>query len=214
MKLAVLSLLALAASAEPRLFFSKSFPGSTPAYMEIRLARDGAIEYREAPDEADPILFRLKPAEADTVFALSDKLGHFDHELESGLKVARMGEKTLRWEDGAERREVKFNYSLDVDAQTIQDWFERMCESAWFNIQLERTVKYDRIGVNQILLKLEAAWDKKRLVGADQYLKMLDRVARQEAFVNMARERAAKLAEAIRNPPPPQPEAEKTGSKQ
>lgn len=50
MKLAVLSLLALAASAEPRLFFSKSFPGSTPPYMEIRLARDGAIEYREAPD--------------------------------------------------------------------------------------------------------------------------------------------------------------------
>jgi len=185
----------------PRLFYSKSFPGSKPAYTEIRLERDGKAEYREAPNEDDPITFQLTPAETETVFLLSDKLDHFGRDLESGLNVARMGEKMLRWEKGAEKHEVKFNYTLDPDGALIHDWFERMCESAYYYIDLERAAKFDKLGVNQAILKLEAAWDKHRLVAVQQYLKLLDRVAKNEAYLNMARERAAKLAEVFRNPP-------------
>ncbi len=191
----------------PRLFYSRTFPGSKPAYMEIRLLRDGTAEYREGPQEDDPIVFRLSPAETDTVFALSDKLDHFGRELESGLKVARMGEKLMRWEKGAEKHEVKFNYTLDADGNALYDWFEKMCESALLYIDLERTAKYDTLGVNQAILRLEAAWDRRRLVGKEQYLKLLDRVANNERYINMARERAGKLAAAFRNPIP---EPEKT----
>ena len=199
--------LALAQDA-PRLFYSKTFPGSKPAYQEIRLDRDGNVEYREGPTEDNPIVFKLTPEETDTVFGLSDKLAHFDKELESGLKVARMGDKVMRWEKGMEKHEVKFNYSMDVDAQTLHDWFERMCESAQYNIDLERAARYDKLGVNQAILKLEAAWDRKRLVGLDQYLKMLDRVSNNETYLNMARERAQKLAALFRNPPPTKNAAE------
>jgi len=206
-----LPLLALADDA-PRLFYSKSFPGSKPAYMEIRLDRDGKAEYREAPNEEDPIVFKLPAGDAETVFNLSDKLDHFSRQIESGLKVARMGDKTLRWEKGAEKHEAKFNYTLDPDAQVIYDWFERMCESALLYIDLERSAKYDKLGVNQSLLRLESAWDKKRLVAIDQYLKLLDRVAANESYMNMARDRAAKLAMIFRDPPPP-PAADKTADK-
>ena len=48
---------------------------------------------------------RLKPAEVDAMFALSDKADHLKRELESGLKVARMGDKVMRWERGAAVRE-------------------------------------------------------------------------------------------------------------
>ncbi|MBI5085275.1 MAG: hypothetical protein HZB13_11840 [Acidobacteria bacterium] len=181
-----------------RLFFSRSFPGSKPAYMEIRLTRDGKTQYREAPDEADPILFKLSAEETETVFTLADKLDHFKRNLESGLKVARMGDKTFGWESGAEKHQTTFNYSLDTDAQALHDWFERMCESAYYYIELERAAKYDKLGVNAAILRLEAAWDRKRLVGLDQYLPLLDRVARNESYLNMARERAQKLAEAFR----------------
>ncbi len=210
--LLLLPLLAHAAE-PPKIFYSKNFPGSKPAYMEIRLDRDGKAEYREAPNEEDPIVFKLQPTDVDTVFALSDKLDHFNKQLESGLKVARMGDKVLRWESGAEKHETKFNYTLDPDGQNIYDWFERMCESAYLYIELERTVKYDRLGVNQALLKLEAAWDKKRLVGAEQYLKLLDRVSASEAYMNMARDRAAKLAMLFRDPTPPPPPADKSAEK-
>jgi hypothetical protein len=189
----LLPLFASSAADGPRLFYSKTFPGSKPSYMEIRLDRNGRAEYREAPDEEFPIVFQLRPQEARVVWELSEKLDHFRKPLESGLKVARMGDKLLRWEQGQERFEAKFNHTLDPDAQLIHDWFERMCESAILQADLERAVKYDRLGVNQAILRIEAAWDRKRLVGVDQYVPLLKRVAANSVYLNMARERASKL---------------------
>jgi hypothetical protein len=109
-----------------------------------------------------------------------------------------MGAKTFRWENGAERNEVKFNYSQEPSAQALLDWFERMAESAQREIDLERTVKYDKLGVVRSLLLLQAAMDKKRIVGAEQYLPFLDRIIKNESYMHTAQERAAEIVEAIR----------------
>lgn len=188
---------------QPRLVLKKEFPGSKPAYMEIRLERDGKAQYLEAPDEEDPIKFTLPANVTETVFLLSDKLEHFARPLESGLKVARVGDKTFTWIRGEERHEVKFNYTLDPDGQALLDWFERMCESAYYKTELERAVRFDRLGVNHALLKLEAAWDRKRLVAVDQYIPLLQRVIKNESYLNMARERAQKLVDLFTAAPAP-----------
>jgi hypothetical protein len=188
--------------------YSKKFPGSRPEFVEIRVWRDGKAEYREAPDEEDPLKFKLTPEEMGAILQLAEKLEWFARPLESGLKVARMGDKTFRWLEG-EKHEQTFNFSLEPDAQALQDWFERMNESAIYFIELERAAKYDRLGVNRALLKLEAAWDRKRIVGLERYLPLLDRVAKSESYMNMARERAAKLAEMFRAGPPPPAESTK-----
>lgn len=198
---ALLPLLALAQDA-PRLFYSKTFPNSRPAYCEVRVERDGKALYREDPADDNPVAFSLSPEETEAVFQLADKLEHFKKPLESGLKVARMGDKLFRWEKAAEKYETKFNYTQDLDGQQMLDWFERMAESGNHFIYLERTVKYDKLGVNQALLNLEASWDRKRLVGVSQYLPLLDRIVKNESYLQMARHRAAKLAEIFRNPPP------------
>ena len=204
MKYALLVLLAapLLAADGPRLFYSKSFPNSIPAYVEIALDKSGAVEYREAPGEDNPVRFHLKDSEVEEVYSLADKLGHFNHPVEAPVKVAFMGTKTFRWENGPEKSEVKFNYSQDPSAQALLDWFERMAESAQRNIQLERAVKYDKLGVVKALIDLQVAQDKKRLVGAEQYLPMLDRVMKNESFMHTAQERAAEIADAIRTPKP------------
>jgi hypothetical protein len=202
-------LLALAAAplwaGDARLFYSKSFPGSAPAYVAITLERSGAGEYRESPDE-EPLRFQLKRNEIDEVYALAEKVDRFTRKLESGLKVANMGMKTFRWEEGATRNEVKFNYSTDPGAHALADWFERIAESEQQLINLERAAKYDKLGVNQALLLLQAGMERKRLVSMEQYLPMLDRIANNETYLNMARERARGLAQFIRTPPAP-PEA-------
>jgi hypothetical protein len=186
----------------PRLFYSRSFPGSVPAYFEVKLEQNGDAEYREAPDEDNPLKFHLTEAEAHEVFGLAEKLDYFKHPLESPVKVAFMGAKTFRYENGEGKSEVKFNYSEDPQARELVDWFERMGESAEHRIELERTAKYDRLGVLKSLLLLESAMDRKRLVGMDQYLPMLDRIAKNESYMHTARARAAEIAEAIRNPKP------------
>jgi hypothetical protein len=204
MKCAVLFLLAapLFAAGFPRLFYSKSFPGSVPPYADITLDKTGAVEYREAPGEDNPVTFHLKDAETEEIFSLAEKLGHFNHPLEAPVKVAFMGAKTFRWENGSEKAEVKFNYSQDPSAQALLDWFERMAESAQREIELERTVKYDKLGVVNALLQLQILQDKKRVVGEEQYLPLLDRIIKNESFMHTARERAAQIAEAIRVPKP------------
>lgn len=185
-----------------RLFYSRSFPGSTPAYLDVSVESNGDALYREAVDDELPLKFHLSPAETKEVFDLADKLDHFKHALESPLKVAFMGAKVFRYENGAEKSEVKFNYSEDLTARALQDWFERMVESAEHRENLERAAKYDHLGVVQAINLVASAYERKRLVAVDQFLPILDRVAKNETYMHAARALAAEIAEAIRKPLP------------
>ena len=196
----ILAAAALAAAGEPRLVLSKRFPRSVPEFAELRITPDGQVEYREKPDE-DPLLLRLTTAEAQSVFETAKHCDNFSRPLESGLKVAFMGDKLFRWEDGDEHHEVHFNFTQDLNGQAMLDWYERIVESIGLRLDLERAARYDPLGVNQAVLQLEAAYDNKRLVAKEQYLPMLDRVAKNERYMRMARERAARLADAIRGVP-------------
>jgi hypothetical protein len=181
----------------PRVSYTKIFPGSDPAYMAIVVDQNGAVTYREAKDE-EPETFKLEAEPLQAIFDLAEKLGHFKRPLESGLKVAKTGDKTFRWENGAESGEAKFNYSLDENAKLLQDWFERISESERALMNLRRAIRFDKLGVNDAVLRVDTAWSQKRLLGHAQFLPLLDRVAKNEGFVNIARDRAARLSDTLR----------------
>jgi hypothetical protein len=188
----------VAPGSHPRIIFSKSFPGSTPPFIQISVEKNGAAEYREDPKDDAPLKFQLNDSESGAIFALADKLDHFSRPLESGLKVANMGTKTLRFEGEGQPHETKFNYSEDLDAKALADWFERIAESERAYIDLERAVRFDKLGVQDAILRIEILRDQKRLMAEKQFLPMLDRVANNESYMRMARSRAAALAENIR----------------
>ena len=190
---------AVLCAAGERVTYSKSFPGSVPAFVSITLDLSGDAVYKEAEDDEAPAKLKLEPEEAAAIFDLARKLDRFQKPLESNLKVANMGLKTLRWEEGAAKWEQKFNYSLDEDARALVGWFDKITDTEQLFFQLERSVKYDKLGVNKAILQLNAAWDRKGLVAVDQFLPLLDRVAKNESFLNMARDRAAALAATFRN---------------
>ena len=199
---AVLLLVSCAvASGEPRLFYSKYFKGSVPEFVAIQVERSGKTTYQEAKDDDNPLRIQLAAEDAQQIFSLAEKLDRFQRPVESGLKVANMGLKTLRFEDGTEKHEIQFNYSQDADAQALLDWFERITETEQHFINLDRTAHYDKLGVNDVLLQLQITWDRKRVVAPEQFLPLLDRIAKNESYLHLARERAAGLAEAIRKPP-------------
>jgi hypothetical protein len=201
MKLFGLSLICcIAATAAdlPRITYSKSFPGSAPAYVEIGVSKNGAGEYKEDPKDERPMQFRLKDEDTQAIFALCEKLDHFARPLESGLKVAFMGAKTFRFEGDGPAHEAKFNYSEDPEARALLDWFERIAETERSLIILETAVRFDKLGVQDAILRIEVLRDQKRIVAEDQFLPLLDRVAKNESFLHMARSRAAALTESIR----------------
>ncbi len=192
----------LGTAADPTITFSKSFPGSEPAYIEITVEKNGTAEYKDDPRDENPLKFQLTADETSAIFSLGDRLGHFTHPVESGLKVANMGVKTFRYDpgDGASH-EVKFNYSEDPEAKTLLDWFERISETERALIELERAVRFDKLGVQDAILRIEVTRDQRRLVAERQFLPMLDRIIKNESYIHMARERAAALAESIRATP-------------
>jgi hypothetical protein len=194
---------ALFAQDSQRFFFSKSFPNSMPAYMQVTVEKNGEVEYKEAPDDELPLKYKLTDAETAEVYALIEKLDHFKHPVESGLKVAFMGTKTFRLEKGAEKSEVQFNYSEDPNAKALWDWCERLTESAQHRIALDRAAKYDHLGVLKALNLLGSAVERKRVVGLEQYLPTLDRIIKNETYMHTARARASEIAEYIRAGAPP-----------
>jgi hypothetical protein len=202
MRLPVLLVLAaaLATAAEPRIVYSKYFKGSSPELAVITLEKSGHATYKEAQDDERPLQFQLSGADAAQIFDLAAKLDRFSHPLESPAKVANMGMKTFRYEDGPAVTEVKFNYTEDFNGRLLGDCFERIAETEQVYINLERSVKFDKLGVNQALLLVEVTLDKKRLVAPDQFLPLLDRIVKNDSFMHMSRERAARLAEIFRTP--------------
>ena len=204
MRLLVLMLSVAAWAGEGKLTFMKVFPGSSPAWVKIVVEKNGQCVYSEAEDDTQPLTIKLNEAEVGAMYGLAEKLGWFTKTLESGLPVAKMGDKTFRYEGEGKTQEQKFNYSADPDAQALADWFERISESERYLLELERAARFDKLGVNRVILQIQAAYERKRLVAVDQYLKWLDRVTKNESYLNMARERAARLAETFRNPPPPE----------
>ena len=186
------------AAEAPRISYSKSFPGSLPSFFAITVDRTGATSYNETEDPDNVEHIQLEPQAVTEMFWLADKLDHFKKPLESGLRVANMGQKTFRWEEGGEKSETKFNYSAIEDAKMLSDWFERIGESTRLMLELKRAAKHDKLGVNAAIVNIYILWNNKRLVGTAQFLPLLDQVAANETYIHMARERAAQMADAIR----------------
>ncbi len=193
-------LLSTTLCAAPRLYYSKYFKGSVPEFVAITVERDGQVTYQEAKDDDNPIHVQLDRAAVEELFDLSEKLGRFQRPIESGLKIANLGVKTFRFENGAERHEIQFNYSEDLNAQALLDYFERITETEQHFVNLDRTAHFEKLGVNEVLLQMQATWEHNRLVAPEQFLPLLDRIANTESYLHISRERAAAIAEAIRKP--------------
>ena len=73
-----------------------------------------------------------------------------------------------------------------------------MVESAARRIDLERSAKYDHLGIVKSVLLLQFSIENKRVVAPEQFLPLLDRISKNEIYMHTARERAAELADAIR----------------
>jgi hypothetical protein len=199
---AIWAMPAAPADAESQLFFSRSFPGSLPAYFEVELTAGGYVTYREEPGEEEPLTFQLDSRERSIIFELVDNLDSPRRPIASNRKVAFTGDKVLRYESGGgETTDVKYTYTEDADARMLERWFLRVSESARHLFELERVVQFDRLGVNKALLSFQTSYDKERVVAAHQFLPVLEKIAGGKQFVHIAQARAAALISRIKEAP-------------
>ncbi len=188
-------------AAPPSLTYIRSFPGSDPDYIYVHIDRTGALEYKESPKDDQPLKAQLHEAETAPFFDLAGKLDYFKSPLESGLKVANTGKKTFRYvnETGA-ATEATFNYSTNEIAQALLARFEQIGATERAYLELDRTVHYDKLGVNDALAEIEALWLHKELAAPEQFLPLFTRISTHEAFMHLVRERAARLKDEFTAP--------------
>ncbi|HEX4165499.1 MAG TPA: hypothetical protein VHZ55_08485 [Bryobacteraceae bacterium] len=184
-----------------RVIYTRAFPGSSPDYFRVAIDQAGALEYCESPNGDQTLHAHLQPAEVAPIFNMASKLDEFKAPLESGLKVANTGKKTFRYDNGdGGNSETTFNYSTNLVAQQLVDKFEQIASSERAYLDLDRTVHFDKLGVNDSLATIESLWLHKQLAAPAQFIPLLNRVATHESFMHIARDRAARLKDEFEKP--------------
>jgi hypothetical protein len=191
-----------ASSDAPTITYRKVFKSSYPEFVEIKLNESGhgTFDMRQLDEESNPQPFEVNASLAARIFALATKLHNFQGvDLDVHRRIANLGEKTLRYDKGAETHEVKFNYTLDDSAGQLMAIFEGLARQATDLSDLERTMRYDRLGVNDVLQQIEQDYNNKQFPEPERMLSALDQLAADDKFIDIARQRARTLASKIRS---------------
>ena len=194
---------ALGAGDTPTVTFRKVFKQSFPEFVEIKVGENGQASYdiRQLDEGANPQPFAVSRPIVEKIFQLAGQLHHFDGpSLDIHRKIANLGEKTFRYEKGAEVHETTFNYTLDSSASQLLDLFEGLGREQIDLNNLERAMRYDRLGVNDAVMRLETDYNNKLIPEPDRLLASLDQLAADEKYLDIARQKARTLAGRIRNP--------------
>jgi hypothetical protein len=182
--------------------FRKVFKSSYPEFTEIKVSEDGTAtaDIRQLSDDPSPESFAIDRPLVDKIFQLAAQLHNFDGvNLDVHRKIANLGQKTFRYEKGAEVHETAFNYTADPVAAQLTDLFEGISREETDISDLTRTMKYDRLGVNDVMGNIEADYNNKALPEPERLLPVLDQLASGEQYLDIAREKARTLAGRIRN---------------
>jgi hypothetical protein len=182
--------------------YRKIFKTSYPEFVEIKVNQTGSGSYdiRQLDEDANPQPFEIGAPLAERIFSLATKLHNFQGvDLDVHRRLANLGEKTLLYENGAEKHEAKFNYTLDDSASQLENIFEGLARQTSDISDLARTMRYDRLGVNDVLLQIESDVNNKLIPEPERLLPTLDQVAGDEKLIDIARQRARALATRIRS---------------
>lgn len=197
--------LAPAAGANPggaTVTYRRVFKNSTPEFIEVKISDQGKSTYdiRQLDEDADPESFEVSSAVQKRIFDLAADLKYFAiANLDIQKKIANLGQKTLRYENGSEVHETSFNYTLNASANQLMQIFEGLARQQQDLVLLQRQAKFDRLGVNDALMQFETDMDHRLLPEPERLLPILDQIAADSHFIEIARSRARALAERIRN---------------
>lgn len=182
--------------------YRRVFKNSSPEFIEVKISDQGkaTFDIRQLDQEADPEPFEVSPPVQKRIFDLAAGLKYFAiANLDIQKKIANLGEKTFRYENGAEVHETSFNYTLNPSAAQLVQIFEGLARQQQDLVLLQRQAKFDRLGVNDALLQFESDMDHRLLPEPERLLPVLDQIAADSHFVEIARSRARALALRIRN---------------
>jgi hypothetical protein len=186
----------------PKISFRRIFQGSSPEFIEIAVREDSnaaTFEIRQMDEDPGSQPFEVSDTLRAKIFALAGELNHFQgQDLDVHRKIANLGEKSFRWEQGTVTHETKFNYTLNASATQLLQIFEGLARQQEHFALLTRRMRYDRLGIYDALLQFESDLNRGLMPEPQRLVPLLDQISSDSKFVDVARQRARSLADRLR----------------
>lgn len=185
----------------PKLTYTRVLKGSVPEYLSIAVNSDGTATYegRKLEDPPLPRTIKLSPSTTARLFELAGELNDFKGiDLESHKKVANLGLKTFIYQNGSEKNEVQFNYTLRREAQDLTDLFEKIAGVEEHIKSLEYAIKYDPLGLPRELLQIQIDLQDKVLADPQLMVPPLEQIVANPRFLHLAQVRAQNILRTVR----------------
>ena len=187
-----------------RVTFRRIFQGSSPEFIEIAVREESntaTFEIRQLDEDPGSQPFEVSDTLRAKIFALAGELHHFQgQDLDVHRKIANLGEKTFRWEQGTVSQETRFNYTLNSSATQLLQIFEGLARQQEHFTLLTRRMRYDRLGIYDALLQFESDLNRGLMPEPQRLVPLLDQISSDTKFVDVARQRARSLADRLRRP--------------
>jgi hypothetical protein len=188
-----------ASSQTAKVTFRRIFQGSSPEYIELCIwddAKTATYEIRQMDDDPGSAPFEVGEKLRTKIFGLTAQLHNFQgQDLDVHRKIANLGEKTFRWEQGGVAHETKFNYTLNPAAAQLLQIFEGLARQQEHYELITRRMRYDRLGIYDALLQFESDLNRGLLPEPQRLVPLLEQIANDPKYVDVARKRAHMLAD-------------------
>ena len=211
LQLVILFCLALAASVaaapanaagEAVITYTKIFKGSVPESVELIIRETGkcTFDIRQLAEDPKATEFDVGQPIREKIFSLAKELNNFRNlDLDTHRKIANLGAKTFRYEKDGMVNEVTYNYTVSTPASQLQQIFEGLSYQQDHLQTLQRTLKYDRLGLYDALGYLEGDLDNGVIPEPEHLLPVLEQIANDTHVIEIARSRARAITSRIRN---------------
>lgn len=182
-----------------------SNPGLVPGQWTLELHPDGSAHFTtmrgNAPRDRDseiepPNLDRdvqLSPEFAKRVFQVAEHKRFFRKECESHLNVAFQGTKTLTYTGPDGQGSCAFNYSKDMDIQSLSDSLVSVATTLIEGARLEMLLRHDPLGLDRETEALMEMAADGRVQQIGSIRDILEQLAGDDEVLERVRKRAREL---------------------
>ncbi len=180
--------------------FRKIFKSSSPEYVEIKLAQNGSgtFDIRQLDQQPKPQPCQASPAITAKIFTLAADLHDFqDIHLDARRRIADLGEKTFRYDKNGQSYQASFNFTLNSGANHLLEIFEGLSLQDQYLDQLSSTMRYDPLGMNDVLLRLQSDLESHLLPDPEALVPILNQIASNRGLLDIARGRATQIVASL-----------------
>jgi hypothetical protein len=191
-----------AAPRQPYILFSVVNPQFEPSLYSLEIRQDGTGEYKASytasggDTAAAPVdrAIRVHDPILAEIFATARQYHYFAVDCQnSHRRVTFSGKKTLSYTGPDGSGSCTFNYSQNKEINRVALSLMAVGYTLAIGSELASEHRYDRLALDGELGALQQAVDEKRALEIENIAPQLESIAKDDAVMNRARERARKL---------------------